>query len=208
MSAEIISIDQLVSNTLEVQARDRALEHNYGIQRNTNDAASFQTDVDNFQHSYGPSLDDYLNRHGRALPKDLKIGSGNLPEGAIAATIKFKGRTKNGKPFHSTYVVSNNDRYEAKATSFARDHNLSVNEAKVYVIAHEMMHAAGYKSEIDADTAVMNYFKGRVHKAEGRTKKMYSRLYEAAAKRVEGHKNGGSKIIKYHKRQRRRASAA
>lgn len=138
------------------------------------EAKHFTGVVDKYMATEGQHLQKYLKETGHQVTPVEKTGSMHLPDGAVAALVTYPGLGK-------SYMVSNGSGpgFEARVNKFAQQYALDKDSARDYVITHELMHAAGCRSESSCESAVGRYFRNRAKAEKG------SSRYESLARTAE-----------------------
>lgn len=124
----------------------------------------------------GKSFMEYVRSRGNKLMNFKGVGAGDLGENTVAAILRndLEG-----------ILLSN---YEGKSfaeriSEMAAQYNLTHEATIEYVLAHELAHAAGYKSEKETEGFIKEYFKSRASHTEGEEKEKYVQLAGVAAER-------------------------
>jgi hypothetical protein len=127
----------------------------------------------------GKSLVQYLGSRSKK-PIEIKgYGAGDLGENVVAAVLHdgIEGvilSNYNGKDF-TTRIDEMADKYD-----------LSSDDTMEYVLAHELAHAAGYKSEAETENVIKEYFEFMaLNSDENGEKGKYESLAKVAEERCE-----------------------
>lgn len=116
---------------------------------------------------------DYLGGEGQHLQDYMGtqvnldgIGSDYLGESTVAAILK--GARPSGDEF--TIFLGNRD-FDGKVQNLQRMYGLqSEDEARTYVLSHEMVHAMGVESEVEVEQILTRYFTERAEEYTSKAK--------------------------------------
>lgn len=133
----------------------------------------------------GKDFLNYLISQGAKLMNIAGVGAEDLPEGTVAAVKRndlegiLVGNSAQGKSFE--YRVGEMARQYEK---YGGDRG-SLNRAAMteYVLAHEIAHAAGYKSEMEVEQVLQDYFTAKAGKSKGAEQEKYRALAKVAGER-------------------------
>jgi hypothetical protein len=134
----------------------------------------------------GTSFLEYLGSKGKEAQID-KVGAGdfkNLEDSIIAATI-YSGSER--------FIVGNYEGdkgFEERVTEltslYQEDFDVSEDDLREYVLAHEIAHSAGYKSEASVEKVLTKYFAKMEKEAEDDDiRDKYQALKEIAQQRAQ-----------------------
>ena len=106
----------------------------------------------------------------------------DLQDDVVAALI-----TQTNGNYKESLLVSNGSGkgFESRIEDFAENHMLTKDEAKEYVISHELMHAAGYNSEESCEGALSKYFLNRANNSQDKANEKYTHLSNIASARQQ-----------------------
>jgi len=111
------------------------------------------------------------------------VGSAELEDRVYAAIIKDG---------NEGIILSNGKGYgfNDKVRDFASNHGVSLDGAKKYIVAHELVHAHGYHSEGETESVLGQYFMNMANNTEDASKKAeYQKLAQVAYQRASAQKN-------------------
>lgn len=155
-------------------------ERRQDISRYTSEAEHFKKEVENYLSGNGKYLLSHLEKKGRSLDDLVGYGSMDLQDDAVAAYVSFQN---NGQKYGMIVSNGSGDGFEKRVSKLAKNYLLDKGSAKEYVIAHEMMHAAGYDTEASCEKALSEYFNDRAKNASGEARARYESLAQVASTR-------------------------
>lgn len=150
------------------------------ISRYTKEAEHFKSQVENYLSGNGKHLLAHLEKTGRSLDDLVGYGSMDLRDDAVAAYVSFQN---SGQKYGMIVSNGSGDGFEKRVSKLAKNYLLDKASAKEYVIAHEMMHAAGYDTEASCEKALSQYFSDRARSTEGDESQRYQALSDVASAR-------------------------
>lgn len=136
----------------------------------------------------GKDFFNYLISQGAKLMGIAGIGAEDLPDDAVAAVKRndlegiLVGNYAQGKSFEH--------RVEQLAQQYS-NYGLAIDKAAMteYVLAHELAHAAGYKSEAQVERVLQDYFTQKAGESKGRQQEKYQALAKVAEGRRKAQEN-------------------
>ena len=136
--------------------------------------------VENYLSSEeGISLVQYLGTRNKK-PIEIKgYGAGDLGENVVAAVLH--------DGIEGVILSNYNGRdFTDRIGELADKYDLSHNDTTEYVLAHELAHAAGYKSEAETENIIKEYFEFMAGKSDkDGDKERYESLAKVAEERCE-----------------------
>ncbi len=124
----------------------------------------------------GKNFVEYVSSRGNKLMEFKGVGAGDLGENTVAAILRndLEG-----------ILLSNYEGkgFDERISEMADKYNLTHEATIEYVLAHELAHAAGYKSEAETEGFIKEYFESRASHTEGEEKEKYVQLAGVAAQR-------------------------
>ena len=149
------------------------------------EAESFDTLMKNYLSSTeGQRFIEYLHSRGKELVEIKGFGAGDLGEHTVAATLKnnLEGIIVSNYQGHS---------FSERVQQMADQYGINTEAMTEYVIAHELSHAAGYKSEAETEGFVKDYFTTQAFQHQGEDRQKYVQLAKIAEQRqYEAEKEG------------------
>jgi len=126
----------------------------------------------------GQKLLAYFQSKNRKIMKIKGVGAGDLGENTVAALLHndLEGvilANYNGKTF------------ESRVGEMAQKYGVDSQSATEYVLAHELAHAAGYKTELEVESFLNNYFQTQAFQSQGEKREKYVQLAGLAAQRIK-----------------------
>lgn len=125
----------------------------------------FKDDFNNYMANEGDFLQNYLSNQGRSIDHLAEVDSIKLPDSVLAQYQEYK--TPSGKKLGAIVSNGGGQGFNSRAARYASQFKTTVEVTKKYIITHELMHAAGYKSESDCDTAVAKFYNTKAAMSTG-----------------------------------------
>ncbi len=177
------SLDDLTVDTMGLSYVDRTgKQHLYHSNRpddHVREAQTMDQIVKNYRSSAeGQSFIEYAHSKGRRFIDIVGAGAGDIGEYVIAALIHDGEKG---------IIVSNYDGkdFGSRIAEFARMYNIDSEAALEYVLAHEMSHAAGNRSEESTERFIGEYFLEMARNSDGSERDKYEQLVEVAQQRAQ-----------------------
>lgn len=167
-------------NSMSIIDQQGKLHSKNGSEKEKREAQNFKRVVQTYLSSEsGKNLISYLSSKKQKPAEIIGYGAGKLGKDTVAAVT--------GNDLE-TVILSNyqdNKGFDSRVQDLAKLYKINSLEAKEYVLAHEIVHTAGYKTEKGTEAVLKDYFLELSTKSQGPEKEKYSRLSKVAGLREQ-----------------------
>ncbi|MBT4539636.1 hypothetical protein HOI26_01905 [Candidatus Woesearchaeota archaeon] len=181
-----MSLENLVNSSSQhnmgavVQRHDGSLENHASDKRNVHEREAKQMYelVDAYLHSeIGEGFKEYITEQGKELVDIVGVGAGDLGHEGIVAAIYMNDV--------EGVIMSNYEgqTFSERVKALAKEYDVKEETIVEYVIAHELGHAAGYKTEATNEKFLSEYFSKQASVTNGKEREKYVSLAAIAQKR-------------------------